>query len=204
MNNTIQKNRQTFVIQALNAGLVKATHAFSIMTGSPVKMNPAVLANLSSEENFSGEKEPGAILYVLTTQLIGEVNGKSYLVMTEKECNALVRALHKNQLPEEDSLKEAFLLELDNIISASVISALSDALKIEIYGDVPQVKKMPSAALRNFISTDKDPKETASMLVTRTLFTLDKIQEVSPLFIWKLSPSILEAVPPSAPSLQNR
>jgi len=107
-------------------------------------------------------------------------------------------------LPEEDSLKEAFLLELDNIISASVISALSDALKIEIYGDVPQVKKMPSAALRNFISTDKDPKETASMLVTRTLFTLDKIQEVSPLFIWKLSPSILEAVPPSAPSLQNR
>ncbi|MBY0426214.1 MAG: hypothetical protein K2Q22_11300, partial [Cytophagales bacterium] len=93
------------------------------------------------------------------------------------------------------ALNEAFLLEIDNIISASVITELSNALNLRIYGDVPKLFKVNSKELIDFMSSKIEKHDPSSMIFGNTTFQFDKQDSVHPQFIWKISRKIFDMVP---------
>lgn len=197
------KSRESFVTSAMNGGMARAAKSFSIMLGATVKTNPPQILHLDHENNISRLKEQDQDLFVLVTQMIGDFNGKSYLIFNHDEAISISKILRKDDTEFDDRLREAFLMEIDNIVSAAVISELSDVLKAEIYGDVPVMKRLHGNGLYDFIAADKDPRDHG-LLVINTGFTIDRYPHLHPQFIWKFSPVLLEMIPANVIAIQNR
>ena len=189
MNDRIR--RENFVVHVMNAGFERAANSFAKFIGKDVQVTNTKSFLIRHDDDFSYISEEEGLLYVLVTEVIGSLYGKSYLIFNETETQVVNQLLST----AEASMKDAILMELDNIISASVISELSNALKLSIYGDVPNLKKMHAIDLQEFIRADSNEKDPASIILTNTTFLFDRHQEIHPQFIWKLSTSIFDKVP---------
>lgn len=185
------KSRENFIIHIMNNGFVRAAHSFSSLVGKPIRITNSPSVLIRHDSDFVCFSEEKGDLIVLTTQIIGSITGKSFLIFSEEESQEIFKSLkHGN-----DHLKEAFLMEIDNIISASVISELSNGLGIEVYGDVPQLSKMHSRNLQDFIGGEIKKEDPSSMILSNTTFHVDKGDRVHPQFIWKLSSKVFDIIP---------
>ncbi len=85
-----------------------------------------VISNYSSED-----------CYVLITDVIGAVSCKSFLLLSEEDAEKLASiCMEANgivNIPKEELLKE-----IDNIVSAGLVSCFSKIMKLNIFGGVPQ------------------------------------------------------------------
>src|SRR5579859_3426449 len=61
---------------------------------------------------------------LITTEIFGDITGKSYLFLSEHDVNVFTRGIY-GSVNHIESLKDEFLKELDNILSASVITKIS-------------------------------------------------------------------------------
>lgn len=185
------RDRDNFLIRIMNSGFDKAAVSFSKFVNREVKIvNSQSL--LIKQDNFSYMSEEQGELYVLVTQMIGEISGKSFLIFSQDESQEIFRAL--NTSVSNDALKEAFLMEIDNIISASVIAEISNKLAIEIYGDVPHLLKVNSKDLQPFLSTEMTSEDNSSIIFSNTTFQFDKKDKIHPQFIWKISSKIFDMI----------
>ena len=79
---------------------------------------------------------------LLSTEIIGEMKGFCYFMLNLEESKLLITKNFSGidlDDPKNLVMTEAFLLELDNIITASVITEFSNALSLKIYGGVPKM-----------------------------------------------------------------
>jgi chemotaxis protein CheY-P-specific phosphatase CheC len=189
------KARENYIVHVLNAGFNRSAQSFSQFVSRKVKVHTSQSILVRNNDDFSYITEEEGNLYVLTTQLIGDFSGKSYLILNEEECEEIFNGLHAGMSTNREQLKDALLLEIDNIISASVISELSNELQIELYGDVPILKKINARDLQDLIGSDGAVSETTSIVVTNTSFQFDNHDRVNPQFIWKLSTKIFDVIP---------
>jgi chemotaxis protein CheY-P-specific phosphatase CheC len=182
-------SRDSFLLSVMNRGFEKAATSFSriIQASITVSADAALMRNHPSLSygDASGD------LYVLTTQIIGDVSGKSFLILSNKECQEIFRAL--NGKVANEKFQEAFLLEIDNIISASVISELANALNAEIYGDVPKLTRIAVRELSRLVETEMLNDGHSNLIYCNTSFLLNSV-ETKPHFIWKLSDEIFEMI----------
>jgi chemotaxis protein CheY-P-specific phosphatase CheC len=188
------RNQENYIVHILTAGFNRSAQSFSKFVGKNVKVHMAQ-SIARHFHDFSYLREDAGELYVLTTQLIGDFSGKSYLVLTHEECEEIFNSLHAGLAVGREQVKNAFLLEIDNIISASVISELSNALEIELYGDVPVLKKIQAQDLEALISSDTVSGEMGRALIANTTFQFDNQERVHPRFIWKLSSKVFDVIP---------
>lgn len=185
------KNRENFVIHLMNSGFKRAALSFASVVGKSVRMTNSNSVLVRHDNDFSCYSEERGDLVVLTTQIIGAISGKSFLIFSDEESKEVFKSLKSN----DEQLKEAFLLEIDNIISASVISELSNALNIEVYGDVPHLNRVHSRDLQDFMNKEIKKDDPSSMIVANTTFQFDKGDKVHPQFIWKLSSKVFDIIP---------
>jgi chemotaxis protein CheY-P-specific phosphatase CheC len=185
-------NRENFLTQVMNTGFNKAAHSFSMIIQRSVTVANSQPVQIH-QSDFSYSFEEQGDLYILITHLIGNISGKSFLIFSNAESKEIFKALKLST--SNDALKEAFLLEIDNIISASVIAELSNSLNVEIYGDVPQLVKVHSKGLQAFMHKEMNSEDPTSMLFCKTAFQFDKDESIHPQFIWKLSSRIFEMIP---------
>jgi chemotaxis protein CheY-P-specific phosphatase CheC len=185
-------SRDSFIMNVFNAGFQKAASSFSKLINRDVQVtNPqSVLGRqytdlgcLSAEENE---------LYILITNVIGDVSGKSFLILSQNERQEIFKSI-KSSITNH-ALNEAFLLEIDNIISASVIAELSNVLEIEIYGDIPHLFKVRSEDLSRFL-TNHLSSEDSSLVISKAVFQFDQVEKIHPQFIWKLSSKVFDLIP---------
>lgn len=186
--------REQYVVHVMNKGFERAADSFARLLGKEVQVTSTKSFLIRHQDEFSFMSEEVGNLYVLITEVVGDLYGKSYLVFNEAESDDMYRLMSKNA-PHNETMKDAILKEIDNIISASVVSELSNALKVNIYGDVPVLIRMEAAALQDFISEDTDAVHPSSIILTNTTFVFDHHQEIHPQFIWKLSVRIFDKVP---------
>ena len=185
------RDRDNFIIRIMNSGFDKAAISFSKFVNREVKIvNSQSL--LVRHDNFSYVSDEQGELYVLITQIIGEISGKSFLIFSQEESQEIFRTL--NTSVSNDALKEAFLMEIDNIISASVIAEISNTLDIEIYGDVPQLLKLNAKDLQKFLAAEMQSEGTASIIFSNTTFQFGQKDKIHPQFIWKLSSKVFELI----------
>lgn len=178
--------------QIMKAGFGRASRSFSLFFSS--SEGTGVTLHAKSEDNsavpVSSNKEQD--VYILMTQIIGDFSGKGYLVLSESESFALVQKFKPNS--DELHFRESVLLEIDNIVSAAVVAELADVMGVEVYGDVPTLKKISTKDVMNFIQHGWESTESPKHVVIHSNLDMEDGSQLRPTFIWKLSSSALDRV----------
>jgi chemotaxis protein CheY-P-specific phosphatase CheC len=186
---TLSKPEIDFAEKLIRKGYLRAADSFSSIVMQPVGITGATLAQDAQLDDIVQmiikHDEP----IILITDIIGDIRGKGYLVLTQAEgrqlyqlCLAAFSDTTSKQLSEESVLKE-----VDNILSAAMIAEFSDALGLSIFGDVPVL--INDAQLAKF-DLGSDGWGSNSLLTT-TSFTFNGHEKLKPLFLWKLNDDFL-------------
>ncbi len=129
---------------------------------------------------------------LITTDIFGDLKGKSYLFLSHKEVELLTTTISVGKDPQVN-LKEEFLKEVDNILSASVITKLSNELKFKMYGDIPLLQGMTNAKMEDFFQDDFC-EETGAIYISSMSFSFASHPEIKPTFIWALDSTLLDSI----------
>lgn len=188
------RQHENYILQVMNKGFERAASAFSRFIDVPVRKTNTRFVMVRQDEPFTFMYDNATDVRVLTTQIIGEFAGKSYLIFDRDECEEVFRVVSKGKAGLSEGLKDPLLLEIDNIISASVIAELANALHAEIYGDVPVLHTLSASRLQELIRQDVE-HTPSSVIFTQTTFAFDDHQHISPQFVWKLSSQVFDMIP---------
>lgn len=179
----------------VNKGLEKAAESLSFFMKEKIQLDDMDYSfNTSSDPaNFTTKK--GDNIQLLLTEVIGELKGVCCLIFSEDEANKLrdsaLPAEIRNNPEIMAEMSDGILLEVDNIISASVITQFSNILKHKVYGGVPHLKKMSSDAVNNYI---KEKLENDMFIVSFNTHFVSPNLDFSPQFIWLFDNSFAESV----------
>lgn len=128
---------------------------------------------------------------LLTTEIIGDLTGKSYLFFSPYEFDLLTEGIPQGS-DSSVNLKEEFLKEMDNILSAAVITKISNELKGRIFGDVPVLVGKTQSRLEDIINDDFS-EHTEELYINSIFFSFEKQPAIQPLFLWVINHSNVEA-----------
>lgn len=183
------------ILEAFESGYINAAHSFSKFIGAEIGyVRTHQGLHLLGDDDIVDLMEIdryGANLLV-ATDVIGEVRGKSYLLLNSHELDQLSQRVYGTDDAVMD-FKEELVKELDNILSASVISKLSDALHLNMYGNIPMLVNPFRCNLKNMIYDDF-AEEAESVYVNAIHFTFDKYPELRPCFIWVVDQDIFDRI----------
>jgi chemotaxis protein CheY-P-specific phosphatase CheC len=185
----MEKNtKEHFILNIMRAGFDRAAAALSMIIDKPVEVSKV---ELTFPRDMAGTiiAEEAGDLIVLTTRLMGDIHGKSYLIFNTEESNEIGAAIGQ----ASSMLHEAALLEIDNIVSAAIISDLSNALAVEVYGDVPHLLKIHAGDLYQFFQNEAKEGD-AQMFFTKATFLINHNEKIHPQFIWRLSTKIFNMI----------
>ncbi|MEP4002539.1 MAG: hypothetical protein ABJM12_19170 [Ekhidna sp.] len=141
---------------------------------------------MSAELDTNRFGDPNQDVHLIKTELMGELKGTSHLIFSEKEVSKLYEACLPEKIAKDDSnestiMKLGFLTEIDNMVSAAVITEFSNFLDAEIYGNVPSLKVLKATELNEFIT--KESSEFESIIHFKAVFH-GKELDICPDFIW--------------------
>ena len=180
--------------EVVNIGLIKAADSLSFFTKEKVLIRGGdiVFSNINNTDFF--EKE-GDEFTMLSTQLRGDVEGNCYLIFNEEEVDKLA----KISLPENivnnpsqfEEMKEAILLEADNIITAAVVTQFSNLLEKDMHGYIPFHFEGKKEEIIKQIRKQADTKNT---LLHFKAHLVSDGNDIVPEFVWCLDQAFVEAI----------
>lgn len=192
--------RQTLDIEriidaAFQAGFSNAADSLSQLSNFKVSYNNFHSGNCQlrapylTHDMYKRYNQGSRIL--LTTEIFGELTGKSYLFFSQQEYELLTREIPKGS-NLRSSLKEEFLKELDNILSASVITKIANDLNRKMFGDIPVLAGQTKSPLEDIINNDFGG-QVEELYITSIFFSFEKHPEAQPLFLWAVNHNNVEA-----------
>jgi len=187
------REQQKYIAQLMSRGLEKAADSFSRFINRKMLLaqsNTILIEPNKTSPYVSDEK---GNLTLLTTDIIGEVSGRSYLILSDREREEICYAVSP-QLRLRAEIEEAMLLEIDNIISASVIGQLANELNIEVYGDVPSLQYVKAENVQNALSCGTKHESPSGIILCNATFVLSDHHQIHPQFIWKFSTKIFDQI----------
>jgi len=192
----LTKKEATVAREIIAKGLGKAAESLTFFMNEPITLkdfkgdelleNPQIALNKKSEEKN---------ILLLTTKVIGELKGVCCLVFSEEEADHLRRASLPPEIlnsPEVMSeMSDGIMLEVDNIISASVITEFSNMLKVKIYGGVPDLKRVNYSEMETIIQDDIDNE--LYLISFKTSFESSKVA-FNPEFLWLFDKTFTDTI----------
>ncbi len=175
-------------------GYEKASKSFSNLSGDDVTVKnfelhfgeaPDLLYKIVKTRNPT----------VLITDIIGEAKGKSYLVFNETDSKAIPEILIKKMksLETNPDFGEIILKEVDNMVSASVITELSNQLDLKIYGDVPKYFS-PEIVNKDWLLEEMENNHEMFAILSSANFSFQGNYKISPYFIWILDKNFYKSL----------
>ncbi len=160
--------------ELFSIALANAADAFSKMSNEKVMLKgfeahfiegeniPALVASFASDE-----------FYVLGTEIKGKMRGKTYFLLQRQDIQTLFKifappAVH--QIASDGQLSDIqqdILLELDNILSAAVVTQIANFLEVFIYGDIPKYHLKAAASLQTQLLQDVGSLRTVMHIRTQ-------------------------------------
>ena len=182
--NTMTGQKQHAVQQLMNTGYAHAAQAFSSLVNREVSCQPVHLGTSTADSPAPDWRDTTLLL----TDILGEAGGRSYLILSEPERLAIQAAClpPTDDIEQHTRLGEALLKEIDNILSAAVITKLSEALGLHIYGGVPRLLTLSPDSLRKNLQEDFSANE-GDTLTVNARFVFKGNLDLQPRFLWKLS-----------------
>lgn len=125
-------------------------------------------------------------VHLIKTELMGELKGVSHLIFSEEEVTKLYETCLPSNIASNDSnesaiMKLGFLTEIDNMVSAAVITEFSNFLDVEIYGKVPSLKVLKAEEVNEHLVLES--KEFESVIHFKAVFH-GKELNICPDFVW--------------------
>lgn len=193
--NILSKKEKALAREIIDTGYQNAAKSFSLVIRQNVEIAISEIEVTKAEPSYGKVLKSGQNITMLTTKIIGEVGGKSFLLLNEEEKEAIYNACLAPQKDEtvRKTMEEAILKEIDNIVSATVITQFSNALGFSIYGDVPHLTTIPSKEIAAAIAKDLE-KEPDYFLTVNTRFFFENNMALQPYFFWMFSSQFLERI----------
>ncbi len=167
---------------AFDSGFEHATKAFGQLTGEKIKFMNVQVGSIALNDDSRYSYDTSSDYLLLTTKICGEITGKSYFILSEVDYELITKRIPGSQATNAD-LKEEFIKELNNILSASVITKLSNELDQHMYGDVPVFLGRVRARIGDIILDDFCEYEEV-VYVNIIHFSFDDYPNSFPAFIW--------------------
>ena len=180
--------------EIINIGLGKAADSMSFFTKKKVLIRNVDLQikNIDSLSTISKKKKDEE-LYVLSTEIKGELEGICYLLLSETEVYQIMKASLPPSVMNDSAkykiMSREILLEMDNIIVASVVTQFSNFFKYKMYGDVPGLTKTNDF---NQLVQSANLKSDYFLYFRSELNTSE--MNINPEFIWLLNDKYCEGV----------
>jgi chemotaxis protein CheY-P-specific phosphatase CheC len=192
---TFTTNELQNALHIARTGLEKAAESLTFFMKQAVRVNDSGFSMQPAAHLDDFPLRTGSSIYLLITDVIGELPGVCCLVFTEEEANQLIHAALPTSVTSNPQMMaemgDAFLLEVDNIISASVVTQFSNHLKCRIHGGVPRMMKLNGDELRSFV---KSKVYNDSFAINfKTSFLSDHIN-FSPEFLWLFDKAFIERI----------
>jgi len=185
------------VRELMSIGLGKAADSLATLTKDKVLLEWFDLHLFSADSANKLPLKFTETVTILTTYVIGDLPGVSFLIFNGKDSDEVA----KNTLGEEIlnsvsaadaiELKSAVLLELDNIVAASVITQFSNLLDTKIHGGVPNVNQIAPENANSFML--EKASEFSIMLMAKVNFKAYK-KKLSPKFVWFFGNEFIERI----------
>jgi chemotaxis protein CheY-P-specific phosphatase CheC len=123
------------------------------------------------------------------------MKGICCLIFSEEEADHLRKAALPQEIldsPEMmEEMSDGIMLEVDNIISASVITQFSNLLKVKIHGGVPDLKKVSFEEMEDYISSEVNNE--LYLISFKTSFESSKAQ-FNPEFVWLFDNTFIDNI----------
>lgn len=176
--------------KAFESGFSNASQSLSLLAKSKVFYNNFHHGSHDFSRPNLGEnyqRYNGKPRMLLTTEVFGDVSGKSYLFFSEKDYELLTQTIPESAL----NLKDEFAKEVDNILSAAVITKLSNELNKKMFGDVPILVGRVSSRLEDIIYDDFG-EQTNGVYINSIFFSFESHADITPLFVWVFDKSLID------------
>lgn len=185
----LTEDEQNTAETIINRGLQEAAEALSFFMKQPVQAAPVKWSDLQLSEQMPKAQEDNN--HLLTTELVGEIQGLCCLIFSLDEARLLQQAALPPEAANDPVMAEAILLEVDNIIAAAVITQLANLLERRLHGAVPQLQLLSANELDAFVQ--QRLTEQAHVFNFKANFkTADGA--FAPAFLWFVEEPMLSAI----------
>ena len=179
----------------ISAGLVKSAESLSFFMNETITLKDFDAEKHLDNPPLELSKKDENNIHLLTTKVIGEMKGICCLIFSEEEADHLRKAALPQEIldsPEMmEEMSDGIMLEVDNIISASVITQFSNLLKVKIHGGVPSLKKVTSKEMEEFITGEVD--QELYLISFKTSFESSKAN-FNPEFVWLFDNTFIDCI----------
>ncbi len=97
-------------------------------------------------------KDQNEKYHVLFTEVVGDLSAATYLLISPEVENILCDILLPGSMLGREEMREATLLEMDNIVIAGMVTKFSEILGQNIHGDVPALQLQAKSEVESEIS----------------------------------------------------
>jgi len=179
----------------INQGLSKAAESLSFFMKEEIHFNELSFSINKIDKGIDFTSKFGTNIHLLITNVIGELKGVCCLIFSEEEADKLRHTALPKEIIENPALmaemSDAIMLEVDNIISASVITQFSNILNHKIYGGVPELKKLSTEELNDYIHSNF--MQDLYIINFKTQFASSQIN-FNPEFVWLFDNTFMNSV----------
>jgi chemotaxis protein CheY-P-specific phosphatase CheC len=175
----------------INVALANAADSFSKLAKSKIKLQHVEIPPSTPDNDLKHLISDNNQLYVLITEVKGDIPAESYLVFTNQSAEEFFKLMLPDAKNKSEEIREAVLLETDNILAASVVTQFSNFFKANIYGDVPGLVKWTKEKTEEILT--KKMEEFSLRVSFKTCFITSGI-EVHPEFIWIFTHAFIDYV----------
>ena len=191
----LTKKEEDVAKEIISAGLVKAAESLTFFMNETITLKDFEEDKLIEQPPLELCKKEEASILLLTTKVIGDLKGVCCLIFSEEEADHLRQAALPPEILESPEMmaemSDGIMLEVDNIISASVITQFSNLLKVKIHGGVPDLKRVNYKEMESIIQ--EDINNELYLISFKTSFESAKVA-FNPEFIWLFDNAFIESI----------
>lgn len=193
----LEQKEQLVAAKLINDGLSCASGTLTSLLKTPISINKVDFGaeSIQKSPRLNSTNKNGQ-LHVLRTALIGELQGVCHLIFTQDEIEkinqvCLPPGLQNGSEEQKKVLRDGFLTELDNIVSAAVVTQFSNYLDVDLFGHVPSVDVMPQNEMKSYL--EKEAAEFGNVVYFKANFE-GKELDISPDFTWMFQDQFLDKI----------
>ncbi len=144
MNLAVNETEKEILKEIVNIALAKAADAFAIIAREKVLINAPRIEIVEVEKVSNTVPEYEKFNIIIQSSLTGILSGKTFLLFSDEQADRLseicLGTLNLKNDTNNDFMRRSLLLEIGNIITGSLVTQLSNILKVELFGSVPELK----------------------------------------------------------------
>lgn len=192
---TITDKELQFARQLVNQGLSKAAESLSFFMKETISLDELDYSFNKPSNPADFTTKHGDNIHLLLTEVIGELKGVCCLIFSNEEADKLRQTALSPEITSNPEImaemSDGILLEVDNIISASVITQFSNILKHKIHGGVPKLRKVNTDELNQYV---KSKLENDMFVISFNTHFVSAHLDFSPQFMWLFDSSFTASI----------